>query len=300
MVNLTSFALYFTRGAVSVRQLLDFFESTPHLKEVELYSATPTVAVKNWRVVSLACLKSMRIDDHHNPSSVLLDHLLIPVGAKLELRTEWRGSLIGGHLPRSLDNLENFSDFTTIKLHLQPKNCYLDMNFGGPNGQVKMSFSSHSDNPTNLMVGSLSKFDTSKTEQLEIYHGHLLTGDLLYQALLPMNDLRTLMLSGCTNQEVFIRALQPTTSWSEFVVCPKLEEIVLTLLFKGMFDTTSVVEMAAARASKGKRLRTIRIIGGQGGAGLDVSELRKHVWNVEHSPGTGLWVPVSLISCSIS
>jgi len=300
MVNLTSFTLRFTRGAVSVGQLLDFFESAPHLEEVELHLATPTVGIQDRRVVSMACLKSMSVNDYLNPSSVLLDHLLIPVGAKLEIQAGLLSPLIGGHLPRSLDNLENFSDFTTIQLQLHPDRRYLGMNFGGPNGKVNTAFSGYGDNPINLMPGFLSEFNTSKTEQLEIYHGHLLTEDSLYQTLLPMKDLRTLKLTGCTNQDIFIRALQPATSLSEVVVCPKLEEIILVLLFKGTFDTTSVVEMAAARASRGKRLRTIRIIDGRRGADLDVSELRKYVWNVEYSPGTGLWVPISLICCLVS
>jgi len=285
MVNLTSFGLHSMPEAISVGRLLDFFESAPHLEEVTLYSTIPTVGAQNGRVVSLACLKSMCVDDD-NPTSVLLDHLLIPVGAKLEIRANLLSSLIGVHLPRSLDNLENFSDFTTIQLH--PDRYYLHINFGGSNGQVNMTLRTYGDNPTNLTLGSLSEFDTSKTEQLEIYHGHLLTEDPLYQTLLPMKDLRTLMLSGCKNQDIFIRALQPTTSSSEVVVCPKLEEFILILLFEGMFDTTSVVEMAAARASRGKRLRTIRIIDGRGGVDLDVSELRKYVWNVEYSSGAGL------------
>ena len=285
MVNLTSFTLYSAPGVVPVGQLLDFFESAPHLEEVGLYSAMPTIGAQNGRVVSLACLKSMWVDDD-NPSSVLLDHLLIPVGAKLEIRANLLSPLIGEHLPRSLDNLENFSDFTTIQLH--PDRYYLHINFGGPNGQVNITLRTYRDNPTDLTLGFLSEFDTSKTEQLEIHHGHLLTGDPLYQTLLPMKDLRTLMLSGCTNQDIFIRALQPTTSSLEVVVCPKLEKIILTLLFEGIFDTASVVEMAAARASRGKRLRTIKIIDGRGEADLDVSELRKHVWNVEYSSGTGL------------
>jgi len=285
MVNLITFTLSSATGAVSAGQLLDFFESAPHLEEVNLYSATPTAGAQNGRVVSLPRLKSMYIDGN-NPSSVLLDHLLIPVGAKLGIWGDLVNSLIGEHLPRSLDNLKNFSNFTTIQL--QPDRYYPRINFSGPNGQVDVTLRTYRDNPTDFAFGSLAEFDTSKTKKLEIGRGYLLTGDPLYQALLPMEDLRTLTLFGCTNPEIFIRALQPATSLSEVVICPRLEEIVLMLQFEWEFDIASVIEMAAARASKGKKLRTIRIIDGRGGTDLDVSELRKHVWDVEYGSRVGL------------
>jgi len=40
--------------------------------------------------------------------------------------------------------------------------------------------------------------------------------------------------------------------------------------------------MAAARALRGEKLKTVRIVDGRDAADLDVSELRKHVWNVEY------------------
>ena len=83
MVNLTSFIpSYAPPGVVSVKRLLEFLENAPYLEEVGLYSVTPTTDTQNGRLVSLACLKSIDIDDD-KPSSLLLDHLLIPVGAKL-------------------------------------------------------------------------------------------------------------------------------------------------------------------------------------------------------------------------
>jgi len=287
MVNLTSFTLSCMMRAISVGQLLDFFESAPHLEEVSLYSTIPTAGVQNGRVVSLACLKSMYIADN-NPSSVLLDHLLIPVGAKLEIWGDLVSSLIGEHLPRSLDNLKNFSDFTTIQL--QPDKYYPHMEFSGPNGQVKIALTNSRSDLTGLTLGSLAGLDTSKTKRLRIDGGYLLSWDPLYQALLPMKDLRTLTFSRCTNTNIFIHALQPAgTSSSEVMVCPKLEELVLVLyLPETMSHITGVIEMAAARALRGEKLRTVRIVGGRGMADLDVSELRKHVWNVEFGSGVGL------------
>ena len=284
MINLTSFTLSHTPpGTVSVGQLLDFFESAPYLEEVEHRFATPTTGAQDCRLVSLAYLKSMCIEDD-DPPSVLLDHLLIPVGANLEIRADLVGSVIGGHLPRSLDNLKNFSDFTTIRLRhgeFHPR-----MKFSGPNGEVNMTLRTCRDDPTNLTLGSLAEFDTSKTEQLEIDDGYLLTRDPVYQALLPMKDLRTLTFSRCANLDIFIRALHPATGSSEVVVCPKLEELVLVLHPREIMSRiTSVIEMAAARALRGEKIRTIRIVDGRGTADLDVSELRKHVWNVEYRPG---------------
>ena len=284
MVNLTSFILsYIPIGAVSVGQLLDFVESAPHLEEVKLYSATPTAGAQNGRVVPLACLKSMCIEDDDHAPSVLLDHLLIPTGAKLEIQADLVSSLIGVHLPRSLDNLKNFSDFTAIKL------ChdiyFPHMEFSGPNGQVNIAITTSRSDLVDLTLGSLAELDTSKTKRLRIDGGYLLSWDPLYRALLPMKDLRTLTLSGCPNPGIFIRALQPATSSSEVVVCPKLEELVLVLHPHDMMShLMSVVEMAAARASRGKKLRTFRIVGGRDTANVDVLELRKHVWNVEYSP----------------
>ena len=288
MVNLTSFILSYTpSGAVSIGQLLDFFESAPHLEEVKLYFATPTAGAQNGRSVSLACLKNMCIADDDHAPSILLDHLLIPIGVKLEIQADLVGSVIGGHLPRSLDNLKNFSGFTTIKLY--PDKHYSQMEFSGPKGQVNITLSTFRDDPADLTLGSLAEFDTSTTEKLEIEGGYLLTGNPLRQALLPMEELRSLTLSGCANPDIFIRALQPATNSSEVAVCPKLEELVLVLPSYEMMQmshlrVTSVIEMAAARASRGEKLRTFRIAGGRDVANADVSELMKHVWNVEYGP----------------
>ena len=279
MINLTSFTLYHTPPrTVSVGQFLDFFENSPYLEEVELHSTTPTTGVRGGRLVLLARLGSMEIHSY-DPTSILLDHLLIPAGAKLEIGANPVNSSIREYLPRSLDNLKNFSNFTVTKLHLDtycPR-----MEFSGPNGQVEMSLGTSRDNPTGSVFEYLAEFD-SKTEQLEINGGYFLVGDPLYQALLPMKDLRTLTLSVCRHPDIFISALQPATGSSEVMVCPKPEELVLVLHpHETMIHITN---MAAARASRGEKLRTVRIVDGWSAANFDVSELRKHVWNVEYCP----------------
>ena len=280
MVNLTLFTLSHTSEGTSVGQLLDFFENAPHLKAIELCFAVSMTGAQNGRVVSLECLKSMHITDN-DPPSVLLDHLLIPVGAKLEICTKLSSSLIGGHLPRSLDNLKNFSNFTAIRLQ------YASMEFSGPNGQVKITLWTDSHNPTELTLGSLAELDTSKTERLEIDDDDLPFGEPLYQALLPMKDLRTLTLSNCISPDILVRALQPPTNSSEVMVCPKLEEVIFKPYYPPYFrgdrsGVASIVEVAAARASRGGKLKTVRIFHGRGTADLDLSELRKQVWDVEY------------------
>ena len=101
MVDLTSLKLVDT-SPVSMIQLLDFFESAPRLREVELRFKTPTSGGEDGRLVSLAHLESMSIDG--GPSSTLLDHLLIPVGTSLAVEVVLPSPLVEDH-PRFLDNL---------------------------------------------------------------------------------------------------------------------------------------------------------------------------------------------------
>jgi len=277
MVNLTSLALSnIPLGAVSAGQLLDFLESAPYLKEVKFHHAIPITGIQGGRLVSLGCLECMDIEADV-PCSALLDHLLIPAGAKLTVRAHLSNSSpIGEHLPRSLGNLRNLSDFTAIQLY--PHEFYQGMKFSGPNGQVNITLS---DDRTDLIFESLAELDTSKTERLEIDGGYyLLSRETLSRALLPMKDLRTLTLSRCRYPYTLIYALEPYSS--EVVVCPKLEEFVL--MSHPYKKIVGVIEMAEARASRGEKLRTLRIVGGLDMVNLDMSELGRYVCNVECGP----------------
>ena len=286
MVNLTSFTLgHMLPGEVTIEQLLDFFESTPHLCKVNLHSITPA-GTQHGRLVSLPCLTSMHIDSD-DPPSILLDHLVIPVGTELTTRAPLLNFLVGEHLPRSLDNLKNLSNFTTIQLYFGVG--YPCMRFSGPNGEVNTTVITFPANPTGLVLKSLGQLNTSKTKWLELNCSNPPNRNYLYQALLPMNNLHTLMLSQCRHLYIFIHALDPSMSPSEVVVCPKLEELILMFRTdEEILDITSVVGMAAARASRGAKLRTIRIVDELGEVDLDVLELRKHVWNVECGPGVNV------------
>jgi hypothetical protein len=67
-------------------------------------------------------------------ASLLLDHLLIPVGARLMVGVDLPSLLIKDHPPRFLDNLRNLANFTTVTLSGCDSNPY--MQFSGPNGTV--------------------------------------------------------------------------------------------------------------------------------------------------------------------
>jgi len=166
IVNLTSFILSYTPpGVPSIERLLEFFENAPYLKQVVLYSVTPTARAQNGRLVSLARPKSMHIDEE-NLASILLDHLLIPVGVKLEIQANVFSPSIRVHLPRSLDNLKNFLNFTTIQLHVDGPSS--GMKFSGPNGTVSTIFNDVPRDYTAVALESLAELNTSKTERLEI------------------------------------------------------------------------------------------------------------------------------------
>ena len=275
MVNLTSFTLAFA-SPISMRLLLDFFESAPHLREVELYSTTLISAAQNGRLVSLACLKRMYTDDV--PPSALLDHLLIPLGAHLTTDVNLPSPPIKGHPPKFLDNLRNLPNFTTIRLTGGPNP---QMEFRGPNGEVCIYLVTPLGGGSCLSLEFLALFDTSKTKWLNIDLFSPSPSGPPHRALVPMNDLHTLTLSRCLNPESFIQALHPSMSPSVVLVCPKLEELVVE--HRGSLDIKVVIRMAAARASSGAKLRSIRIFDWYETTypQRDVLELEKHVLHVE-------------------
>jgi len=282
MGNLTSFSLWNTSPVgVSVLHLLDFFESAPRLCKINLDTPT-TSGVQNGRLVSLMHLKRMGIFGDVSPS-ILLDHLLVPVGTKLTTRIDISGPMFEDHLPRSLDNLRNISDFT--KIHLRIDSWYSDVRFSGSSGQVRMFSLTPLDNPTPLVCGSLGRFNTSKTEQLRIDYGDPPSMDYPYQTLLQMNGLHTLTLFQCRNPHLFIDALHPGITPSGVVVCPKLEVLILIRCVHGRtLDIESFTGMAAARALRGAKLNSIRILTRGRANQFDTSELEKHILHVECGP----------------
>jgi len=275
MANLASLVLVHT-FPVSMGQLLDFFESAPHLREVNLRFETPTSSARSGRLVPLAWLKKMCIAG--GPSSALLDHLLIPVGARLAIEVDLSNPSIVGHPPRFLDNLRNLDDFNTIKLH---GGSHLRVQFNGPNGEVYITIT-----PTfrvrctcDSLLESLTHFDTSKAKRLELGSGCSPSGGFPFRALLPMNDLRTLALYQCETPYPFIYALNPSVGLSGVMVCPKLEELVIEP--QHGLNIRNVVGMAAAREFRGAKLKSVRVLGQRGYAQVDVLALKKYVGHVE-------------------
>jgi hypothetical protein len=286
MINLTSFMLGHTlSGDVPMEKLLDFFESAPHLREIDLFYANLTFGSQNNRLVSLACLKKMEIssNDPDGPPSLLLIHLIIPIGAKLTIKVAFYVPLLEAHLPRSLDNLRNLPNFTDI--HLRIGEQFSGIRLSGPNGKVTMVLKISRIDATRLVLDSLARFDTSGTKNLRIDRGNLPFSNPFYRALLPMKHLHTLTLSHCTDPDVFIKTLSSDTSSSGVIVCPKLEELVLVLCLDGetLNVEKNVIEMAEARASRGMKLKSVRIVSHDESVQIDTSELMEHVLHVECS-----------------
>ena len=278
MVNLTSFLMYCVmRPRVTVRQLLDFFEGAPYLLDVNLGFATPVSGAQNGRLVSLAHLGRLHIYGFQ-PPSLLLDHLLIPAGAEMTTDLDSPGPDIEEHLPRSLDNLRNLSNFTRISLRFDEG---VSMRFTGPNGEVCMTSQSPGPDTTRSVIRSLAQLDTSTTKCLEIISGDALSKNLC-QALPSLKNLRTLTLSLCKNLPSFILALYPGLDSANPIVCPKLEELVFRT--EQRFDIESMIMVAAARASGGAPLKSVRIInrGGELVPREEVRELLKYVLRVEN------------------
>ena len=270
MINLTSFTVH---SEVSVGHLLDFFEGAPHLRTVWIRTATSTNPdAWDGRLVPLSHLQWMGTMDYY--SSLLFDHLSIPVGAELHMTVDLHSPTTGDPPPRFIDNLKNLTDFTAIKLNNGPGS----IRFSGPNGEVSMR------TPETWTTASpefLTHFDTSKTKRLEILgRRQSLTSDSVYRTLLPMKDLRTLKFDRHNDAQT-LHALHPDMSSSGVIVCPELEELII-VHWRGV-DIKNVAATVAARASRGANLKSVEIVSLNGTvhSQLDVLELTKHVPDAE-------------------
>ncbi|KAF9647919.1 hypothetical protein BDM02DRAFT_3116221, partial [Thelephora ganbajun] len=279
VVNLTSFSLDFVmEPGVSVGQLLDFFESAPRLLTVELTFSNPAFGAQNGRLVPLAHLRRLYIRGYQ-PFSLLLNHILVPAGATLETELESPSFNIEDHLPRSLANLKNLSNFDQICLHFKHRTA--SVRFTGPNGQVYVTSTFLPSDATRSVSQSLIQLPTSTSNCLEVINGDLLSVDLC-QALLSIKTLRTLTLSLCKNLPSFILALDHDPNSRKPISCPKLDRLIFRT--KERFDVKSMVKVAAARASGGVPLSSVSIINrGEPVPREGVMELLKHVSHVETS-----------------
>ena len=280
---------------ISVTLLLDFFEHAPLLRKIELVDSLPDFSnAPPKRAVSLPRLRFLRIDAQQ-PHSVLLNHLHIPIRASVTLDFELDddSAPLPHHFPTSLDNLNNIPHITSISLAF---NSGMDMRLNGPSGGLHVFGAWANGGSTPLTLDSqilrcLNKFPISTAEMLVItvYDGSAdpkPEGSGAYQALLPMNNLRTLILNYCIDPS-FVFVLNPNRNTSNTVVCPNLEELILRARdLEGEPCIDELLEMVKERASRGAKLSTLVIICRRERIPPErVYRLRKYVEHVEHRLG---------------
>ena len=291
--NLTTFNLSrVPEDQITVTQLLDFFESSAHLRHILLRDSIPNSSdALTERVVSLPHLKELGIiaQPRH---SILLNHLSLPVGASLRLEFAFsgRGSPVPSYLPNSPHNLHNVSHITTTNFHFGLKQR--SVRFNGPSGEFYMvgSWTRGVDNPhagTFLQVLH-DEFDVSRNRCLAIsqyaFQPRLAQIETwgIYTTIQSMEDLRTLTLTRCNNLP-FILTLNPDKTTSKIVLCPKLKEIILYIKRPDQFHVNELLSMAKERALRGMKLPAITIISTEALAPTkEVFQLRKYVLRVEY------------------
>jgi len=279
MVNLTSFALvYQALGGTSIKWLLDFLESTPRLRKIQL--ATLTLSGHSGRLVSLPCLRRMDIIGGESPGH-LFDNLLIPIGAKLTTQGDPRHST---YLPNSFKEIRALTGF---RVHLHVRGNYPRIQISGQTGEINIiPVTSRATviSDTCRVLESLAKFDPSKTERLRLAGGDLFLqeGRTVYQLLLPMTGLRTITISRCRNPSQLFWLLGNTE------LCTKLEEIVLDARDGEKLDIQRVIEVVAKRAGMGAKLKSVRIASRDKFVQACALKLKEYVPHVECSPRVAL------------
>lgn len=279
MTSLVSFQL--GRSSTSLTNLIDFLEGAPHLLEVTLYSTTLTGGAQIRRPVPLPRLKRFSLHDLKSPSA-LFDHLVIPVG--VDLRMDSVLLQVKDYLPGTLENLGNLSKFNEICLRLSPY-CTCIIQFTGPNGRANFKLQIPRASAAHITMRILGSLDVSKTGLLKLICSKPLCGDVLYDHLLRMSNLHTLTIFASHNLSSFLRILDPDRNPSNVLVCPKLENLISYIHRESNAQT--MINMAAARMSRGSRLKSVRIISKVKLAPKMVLELRKHVFHLEYDSVVG-------------
>ena len=163
--NLTTFELcHIDKNSIFLTRLLDFFESTPQLRYIQLRDSIPiSSTAPTKRVVRLPHLKELGV--FAQPAHpILLNHLSIPAGASLRLGFTFSGneSPIPFHLPKSFNNRHNISHIATINLRFGSEQKFVRLN--GPSGELYIlgSWVRGSNQPhagANRFLWSLDRFD---------------------------------------------------------------------------------------------------------------------------------------------
>ena len=177
--NLTPFKLCYVRGdRILVTQLLDFFESVPHLRYIHFCDSIPNSSnAPAKRVVSLPHLKNLCIIAQP-AHSVFLNHLSIPTGASLHLEFTFSGkkSPIPSYLPKSLGNFHNLSHITATNLRFGPKRRSVRLN--GSSGELLVrgrwapGGGRPCDGTSQFLLSILNQFDISRSQWVTITQCH--------------------------------------------------------------------------------------------------------------------------------
>ena len=218
-----------------------------------------------------------------NPCAPLLGRLSLPVGLELYILSKSKDLGCEDHIPGSLKNLRNLSNFTTVRLRF----CNITIaEFFGPSGHFTMNME-RSGVAMSVILDYMARFGSSMVQRLGIIGSGPLDVDAVHQALLGMQDLCALTLSKWDNQYTLIGVMSPQPGSSSAVIWPNLEELVFhPRRNEARFAIRCVIGMAASRASRGAGLKTIRV-----SKELDIfdpedlSELKKHVPHVEYGLG---------------
>ena len=298
--NLTTFKLRCPQNSsITATRLLDFLESTPHLKDITLEHSIPSSKASS-RVVHLHNLKNLTIvaDPGH---AILIQHLFVPKGASLTLEFRFcrDKSPLPILLPVTTGHLENLSPITTVNLRFARTKKFVRL--AGPGGafyilghwEQEGGAFPPLDLDRRILISLFERFYFHHTQRLTITKYEVPTpNDVkefpLYLILLRMLNLHTLQLILCNNPP-FILALNPDCNPSRSVVCPNLEELILYIKARGAFNIPELTSMAKGRGSKDAKLRSMKILGlGEPLPGKEVFQLQEHVTHVEYRFKVGL------------
>jgi len=295
MANLKVLNLRSWVSEYSMTRLLDFFESAPLLHTVELEGSIPDSSdAPPQRIVPLPYLKSLIITAD-TPPSILLNHLCIPTGASLILKSNSSGdkSPLLDCFPEESTNLKNLSHITMVNLNFDSENKFVQLN--GPSGSLRVlacwvQWEIDSYTMDCRILHSLPPPILSTAQRLAISnytHPDRVEPQepSVFQTLSSTNNLQTLILTKCDNLP-FILALDPEQNPSKLVLCPKLEEIVLYVEFRRQFRTECLISMVKNRALRGTKLSLIITIDlDELAPDAEVFGLREHVTHVKFRVG---------------
>jgi len=293
--NLTNLKLVCAPDSpIAVTQFLDFFENAPRLTKVTLFHSIPASSdAPPGRMVTLPHLKWLNISARPTHSA-FLNHTHIPFGASLILDFDFNGdkSPLRDCLPTTAKNLRNLSRITKVNFCFDGRKRLVQLS--GPSGALDISGhwtgeaeATPSFSLDRRIVRFLGYFTLSRTEKTMVIGYEppapaKIDESSLYYTLNRMSNLRTLTLVRCNNLH-FILALDPAQNPLGRVLCPKLEELVLYVEARKLFNITELMNMARERALKKAKLPSITIIGlGELAPGKEAFKLREHVTRVEY------------------